>query len=75
MKPDIRIEITGPGLVVNGAGLKVVTALKEAGFDVSWEEWAGLDQWPEDRRTEFMVKQALMGISVRVTVNPQPWGA
>lgn len=75
MKPesDVVIEITGPGLVVNGAAITALNALRLAGFRVSCQDWAGLNQWPAHLHGDLAQQQADK-VTVSLIVNPMPWG-
>lgn len=64
---DIDVQITGPGLVVNGASFVIIDALKEAGFNVACKDWRGMDRHVKDERLGD-------GFSVTIKVNPMPWG-
>lgn len=72
---DAAIRITGPGLVVNGPARVVLAALRKAGFKVECEDWAGLDQWTgTDEELDAHVARHAPSMTIKVEVNPLPWG-
>lgn len=71
------INIIGPGLLVNGPALIVLQALRECGFNVECEDWAGLNQWQVGQEITPPIAEHIIkhnDIDIKVVVKPQPWG-
>jgi hypothetical protein len=73
---DAIIDVTGPGLVVNGPAIVLIKALKDIGFEVEYEDWLGKDQYDETQEEILNnVKSYAKSAKIKVIVHPQPWGA
>ena len=73
----ITVKIIGPGLVVNKPAALIFKTLTEAGYKVNLEEFSGQHQyvskeeWPDK---ELINTEKQKGMTIRVDVDPLPWG-